>query len=74
MKRIFEIEEPFSVPDGTLVSPFLNAKDTKSGLPFDLLDGVSVAAGIIEPQTRSKIHIMLFAHSTQFSGGARHLS
>jgi len=66
MKRIFEIEEPFPVPDGTLVSPFLNAKDTKSGLPFDLLDGVSVAAGIIEPQSRSKIHIMLFVTQVTF--------
>jgi hypothetical protein len=66
MRRIFEIAEPFRVPDGTLVSPFLNSKDTKSGLPFDLLDGVSVAAGIIEPRTRSKIHIMLFVTQVTF--------
>jgi hypothetical protein len=66
MRRIFEIAEPFRVPDGTLVSPFLNAKDTESGLPFDLLDGVSVAAGSLEPQTRSKIHVMVFVTQVTF--------
>jgi len=66
MKRIFEIAEPFRVLDGTLVSPFLNARDAKSGLPFDLLESVSVAAGIIEPGTRSKIHIMPFVTQVTF--------
>jgi hypothetical protein len=66
MRRIFEIAEPFRVPDGTLVSPFLNSKDAKSGLPFDLLDGVSVAAGIIEPRTRSKIHVLPFVTQVTF--------
>lgn len=53
------------MPDGTLVAPFLNAKDRKSSLPFDLLDGFSLAAGEIEPGMQSKIHIM--RHNTQLT-------
>ncbi len=45
MKKIYSPAEPFEVLDGTLVSPFLNTKDSKSGLPFDPLDGLSPAAG-----------------------------
>ena len=45
MNQVFKIASPFQVPDGTLVSPFLNAKDSESGLPFNLLDGFSLAAG-----------------------------
>ena len=63
MNRIFKIENSYQVPDGTLVSPFLNAKDSMSSLPFDLLDGFSLAAGTIEPGVSSKIHIM--PHVTQ---------
>jgi mannose-6-phosphate isomerase-like protein (cupin superfamily) len=63
MNRIFSIKGSFRVPDGTLVSPFLNAKDSQSGLPFDLIDGFSIAAGEIEPRKESKIHIM--PHVTQ---------
>lgn len=48
MKRVFDILEPFQVPDGTLVSPFFNPKDSQSGLPFDLLDSFSIAGGRIE--------------------------
>jgi len=66
MRKIFEIAAPFPVPDGTLISPFLNSKDTRSGLPFDLLDEVSVAAGVIAPSTRSKIHVMLFVTQVTF--------
>jgi hypothetical protein len=29
-----------------------------SGLPFNLLDGVSLSMGIIKVQTQSKIHVM----------------
>ena len=58
MNRIFSIAPPFRVPDGTWVSPFLNAKDSQSDLPFDLLDGFSIAAGIIEPLSCSRIHVM----------------
>jgi len=58
MNRIFSITAAFRVPDGTLVSPFLNAKDSQSDLPFDLLDGFSLAGGVIDPNSRSKIHVM----------------
>jgi hypothetical protein len=46
------------VPDGTLVNPFLNAKDALSGLPWDLLDGLGVAAGQIQPGMVSEIHVL----------------
>jgi hypothetical protein len=58
MNRVFSITAPFRVPDGTWVSPFLNAKDSQSDLPFDLLDGFSLAAGMIDTNSRSKIHVM----------------
>lgn len=58
MKRIFSIPPPFKVPDGTWVSPFLNAKDAMSDVPFALLDGFSMAAGRIDPHSRSQIHQM----------------
>ena len=66
MKRVFTIGKPFRVPDGTLVSPFLNPKDSMSGLPFDLLKGFSLAAGTIEPKTKSKIHVMPFVTQVTF--------
>jgi hypothetical protein len=47
----------FLVPDGTLVNPFLSSKDSTSGLPWDLLDEVSIAAGVIIPGKVSKIHV-----------------
>lgn len=53
--------EPLRVADGTLVSAFLNPRDTSSGLPPDLLGdpaGFSIAAGFIEAASRSKIHRM----------------
>lgn len=60
MRKVFEQKKPFRVPDGTLVSPFLNAKDSESGLPFDLLDEFSVASGIIGPLVESKIQVLPF--------------
>lgn len=66
MKQVFKVVEPFRVPDGTLVSPFLNPKDNMSGLPFDLLDGFSLAAGTIESKTASKIHLMPFVTQVTF--------
>jgi hypothetical protein len=65
MNKVFEITKPFRVPDGTLVSPFLNSRDCMSGLPFDLLADVSMSAGNIEPHRHSKIHIM--PHVTQIT-------
>jgi hypothetical protein len=66
MNRLFRIPPPLRVPDGTLVSPFLNARDSTSGLPFDLLDGFSLAAGTIEPGSQSKIHVMPFVTQVTF--------
>lgn len=66
MNKIFSITAPFRVPDGTWVSPFLNAKDSQSDLPFDLLDGLSLAAGMIEANARSKIHVMPFVTQVTF--------
>lgn len=58
MRRIFMISGGFPVPDGTIVYPFLNTKDSTSGLPWDLLDGFSLSAGVINPYISSKIHVM----------------
>ena len=58
VNRLFTIENFARVPDGTLVAPFLNAKDSNSSLPTDLLDDFSIAAGIIEARVSSKIHVM----------------
>lgn len=71
MNRIFSISTPFRVPDGTWVSPFLNAKDSESDLPFDLLDGFSLSAGMIEPNSSSKIHIMPFVTQVTFVRSGR---
>ena len=62
MKRVFECleEDFFTVPDGTLVNPFLNPKDVMSGLPWDLLDGLSVAAGQVDPRILSDIVVLPF--------------
>src|SRR5262245_3846851 len=66
MDRTFKTNNFFRVPDGTLVSPFLNSKDNQSGLPFNLLDGFSIAAGIVDPQSQSKIHVMPFVTQVTF--------
>ena len=52
LDRLFECVETmfFKVPDGTLVNPFLN----------NLLDGLSIAAGYIEPGIVSEIHVHPF--------------
>lgn len=66
MNKVFSIAAPFQAPDGTWVSPFLNAKDSQSDLPFDLLDGFSIAAGMIDPVSCSKIHVMPFVTQVTF--------
>ena len=73
MNRVFDIPPPFRVPDGTWVSPFLNSKDNKSGLPFDLLDCFSIAAGRVDPGTHSEIHVMPLVTQVTFvrSGSLR---
>lgn len=66
MNRVFRITAAQAVPDGTLVAPFLNARDSTSGLPFDLIDGFSLAAGVIPAHSRSKIHVMPFVTQVTF--------
>lgn len=66
MNRLFRSSSLLRVPDGTLVSPFLNSRDSTSGLPFDLLEGFSIAAGTIEPHSQSKIHVMPFVTQVTF--------
>ncbi|WOO41104.1 hypothetical protein [Rubellicoccus peritrichatus] len=62
MKSLFECSEDgfYTVPDGTLVNPYLNPKDIKSGLPWDLLDGLSVAAGQVDSGIVSDIIVHSF--------------
>ena len=35
-------------------------------MPFDLLDGFSIAAGIIDPKSQSRIHLMPFVTQVTF--------
>ncbi len=58
MNHIFTIKTGNRVPDGTIVHPFLNPQDSDSGLPFQLPEGFSIAAGEIAPRSQSKIHVM----------------
>lgn len=66
MRRIFKKGKGIIVPDGTKVFPFLNPKDSTSGLPWDLLEGFSLAAGEIPPNTRSQPHIHLHVTHVTF--------
>lgn len=66
MNRIFTIDKGFQVPDGTIVSPFLNSQDSESDLPWDLVKGFSLSAGVIAPNSKSKIHIMPLVQQVTF--------
>jgi hypothetical protein len=66
MNRIFAIKKGFPIPDGTIVYPFLNPKDSESGLPWDLIEGFSLAAGVIAPHTESKIQVLPLAAQVTF--------
>jgi hypothetical protein len=61
VNRVFKIEHSILVPDGTIVYPFLNASDSTSGLPWELTQGFSLAAGNLPPHSKSKIQIMPLA-------------
>jgi len=54
MNRIFAIDRGFKVPDGTIVFPFLNSKDSEIDLPWDLVEGFSISAGEIAPIANQK--------------------
>jgi mannose-6-phosphate isomerase-like protein (cupin superfamily) len=58
LKKIFSMGKGVQVPDGTKVFSLLNCRDSTSGLPGNLLEDFSLAAGEIEPRRHSKIHIM----------------
>jgi quercetin dioxygenase-like cupin family protein len=58
LKRIFSMGKGVQVPDGTRVFSLLNCRDSTSGLPGNLLEDFSLAAGEIEPYRHSKIHVM----------------
>jgi mannose-6-phosphate isomerase-like protein (cupin superfamily) len=66
MKPVFAIEHGIKVPDGTVVYPFLNPKDSTSGLPRDLIEGFSIAAGDIEPHSESKIQVLPLSTQVTF--------
>jgi hypothetical protein len=66
MNRIFAIDRGFKVPDGTIVTPFLNSKDSESDLPWDLVEGFSISAGEIAPNSKSKIHIIPLVRQVTF--------
>jgi mannose-6-phosphate isomerase-like protein (cupin superfamily) len=57
MNRKFQPREYFTVPDGTEVSPFLNAMDVmQRDVPWGALGDMSIAAGRINPGVSSWIH------------------
>ncbi len=66
MNHIFTMPDPFQVPDGTLVSPFLNPGDSESSLPFNMFKGFSIAGGRIAPGISSKIQISPFVTQVTF--------
>jgi mannose-6-phosphate isomerase-like protein (cupin superfamily) len=58
MNRVFQTRGYFAVPDGTEVSPFLNATDSmQKDLPWGVLGDVSIASGRIAPHSESWIHV-----------------
>jgi|GEM_PF-325551 len=58
MNRIFQARGHFAVPDGTDVSPFLNATDvSQDDVPWGALGEMSIAAGRIGPRVHSWVHI-----------------
>ena len=57
MQHVFRLTNGFVVPDETIVYPFLNSKDAKSEISWDVSDLTSLAVGLIAPFTSSKIHV-----------------
>lgn len=68
MNRLFKKTNyiPPDITDGTKIFPFLNPKDSESGLPFHLFDGFSIAAGEIEYGHPSKVHFHPFLTQVTF--------
>ena len=58
MNQKFKARGFFTVPDGTEVSPFLNATDiNQTDVPLGLLGEMSIAAGRVGPGVWSVIHM-----------------
>ena len=58
MNRVFEPRGCFTVPDGTDVSPFLNATDiNQKDVPWGVLGEMSIAAGKIRSKLHSAVHM-----------------
>ena len=66
MELKFEAKDYFPADDGTLVSPFLNAKDAESKVPWNFLEGVSLAQGKLKPKQKSAIHVHPFVEHVTF--------
>lgn len=57
MQHVFRLTNGFVVPDQTIVYPFLNSKDAKSEIPWDVSNLTSIAVGLIAPFTSSRLHV-----------------
>jgi hypothetical protein len=67
MNRLFRPAGYFTVPDGTDVSPFLNATDSEqTDVPWGALGDMSIAAGRIKPGTVSRIHMLPLASQVTY--------
>jgi len=71
MNKIFEPRGFFTVPDGTDVSPFMNATDAmQQDVPWGALGDMSIAAGRIGPGVSSWIHVHpIVTHVTYLVSG-----
>jgi hypothetical protein len=59
MRKVFAPQAFSAVPDGTLVSPFLNPFDNTGGMAGMLAGGqLGLAAGRLEPGVASRIHVL----------------
>lgn len=59
MKHLFRTRGFVTVPDGTQVSPFLNATDaTQAELPWGSLGDMSISAGRIGPKVHSLLSVL----------------
>jgi mannose-6-phosphate isomerase-like protein (cupin superfamily) len=66
MELEFKAKIFFPADDGTLVSPFLNAKDANCEVPWNFLEGVNLAQGKLKPKQRSAIHVHPFVEHVTF--------
>ena len=61
MNRLFRLGEMSNATDGTRIRPLLNPLDTgQNEVPPDLPIQMSVAAGVLNPEVRSKVQVHPF--------------